>query len=168
MKKILGLGVILIALSTASNAQTPVPATASASATIIAPITLTKDVDLQFGSLAAGAAAGTVTIDASVTPNRTGTNVTLSTIGAAPTAARYTVTGTAGYTYLIGFPSRSVTIINGSNNMLVDNLVSSKVSDIGTLTGGTDIFYVGGRLNVAIAQIPGTYTGTFTVNVNYN
>jgi spore coat protein U-like protein len=51
--------------------------------------------------------------------------------------------------------------------MTVDNF-SSTPNGTGTLTAGTQNITVGGTLNVGAAQASGSYTGTFSVTVNYN
>jgi hypothetical protein len=51
--------------------------------------------------------------------------------------------------------------------------IDTYLTDIGTAgtidgTTGTQSFYVGSTLHVGSSQNPGTYTGSFTVTVNYN
>src|SRR5258705_7180265 len=92
-------------LMVANYATTFAQATASATATatIVAPIAISKTVDMNFGNVAV-IAAGTVVLSPS-TGNRTKTGgVTLpSTIGTV-TAASFDVTGEGAYTYSITLP----------------------------------------------------------------
>ncbi len=51
--------------------------------------------------------------------------------------------------------------------MTVDNFLSTP-SGTGTLTGGAETLNVGATLQVAISQPTGSYTGIYSVTVNYN
>jgi hypothetical protein len=176
MTKILGLGIILAAFSTGVNAQTGDTKSATATATIIAGIELTKNVDLNFGNVAVNAlAGGTVVLPATAAATRTATGgVTLPATAGTVTAAQYDVDGEDGVTYLITFPSSSITITEpiSTATMTVDNFVTnqshSSVTNQGILTGGTSSFYVGATLNVNNAQNAGVYVGTYDVKVDYN
>jgi hypothetical protein len=167
LTKIFCISVILLGFSAASFAQ--VTESALASATIVAPIAISKTVDMNFGNVASSAGAGTVVLTPagtrSVTPG-----VTLpATIGTV-TAASFTVTGTANYTYSITLPSTATTITSGTDNMTVDTFTSSP-TPTGTLNGvGTQTLTVGATLNVGVSQPAGIYvSGTpFDVTVNYN
>lgn len=97
-----------------------------------------------------------------------GGSVLLVTQGASSAAAQFTVAGTAGATYAITLPANdTVTLSDGSNTMAVNNFTSSP-SGTGTLTGGSQVLRVGATLTAGIAQAPGSYTGSFTVSVQYN
>lgn len=177
MKKLLLIfAVILFTAGFASkvSAQNQVSAVNNAGGEIIAPLTIVKDINLEFGKLAVQAStSGTIVLTpaAATSPTATG-GVTLMT-GTTRTAAKYNVGGAASYGYAITVPATSVTITSGLNTMTITDFTFG--SAIGhTLSGGTlsaggiDDFYVGGTLNVAAAQVVGVYTGTFTVSVNYN
>ncbi|PLB86940.1 hypothetical protein C0T31_02470 [Dysgonamonadaceae bacterium] len=150
------------------NAQSTATATdVPATATIVAPISITKVDNLQFGKIIKSTTGGTVKIAASSNANPplytgglsafTGTN--------AVTAASFTVNGEVGYTYSISLPSSiNITHTDGSTTMAVDDFTSTG----GLLTGGTETLYVGATLNVGPNQTSGTYTGTFNVTVAYN
>jgi hypothetical protein len=63
----------------------------------------------------------------------------------------------------------SVTVSNGSEVMTLDNFNRTGSSSQLYLDGaGEDIFAVGARLNVNSRQPGGTYTGTYSVSVDYN
>lgn len=166
MLKLSAFAALLLACATNASAQ-GVSATANAEASIVSPITITKNTDLRFGNIAAGASAGTVVL--SPAGARTPSGVTLPTTTGTVTAATFTVNGTPGYTYSITLPSSPLTLNNGANTMTV-NAFTSTPTPTGTLVGGTDALNVGATLNVGAAQAPGTYTSAspFTVTVNYN
>ncbi|MCX6259282.1 MAG: DUF4402 domain-containing protein, partial [Bacteroidia bacterium] len=62
LKKLISFAVILTAFSAVTFAQPGAFATATATATIVAPIAITKTVDMNFGNVAVGITAGTVVL----------------------------------------------------------------------------------------------------------
>ncbi len=142
----------------------------AAAATIITPISLSETASLNFGTMAVLAGtAGTCILatDGSRTTGGAG-GVNLSVQAPVAAAAAYTATGQAGVTYAITLPTNgTVTVINGGDNMPVNDFVSS-VGASSTLTGGTENFTVGATLEVAAGQATGAYAGTFDVTVAYN
>lgn len=168
ISKFLSLAIVMTAFSVSAMAQ----ATATATATIITPISIAKNIDMNFGNVVTSTAPGTVVL----TPAGTRTaNAGASILAAQPgtvTAAAFTVSGSAGLTYTITLPA-SVTINNGVPSMIVNTFTSTPVAGAGTGTigvGGTQALSVGATLNVAANQAAGVYTsGTaFTVTVGYN
>ena len=167
--KVLATAAIVIAFSNSSFAQAT--ATASASATIITPITIVKNVDMNFGNVAVSASlAGTVVLAPAGTRTTGGAGgVTLPSTTGTVAGADFTVSGQGSYTYAITLPS-SATLSNGTNTMTV-NAFTSVPSVTGTLTsGGTQDLKVGATLNVSAAQAAGLYTNAtgVPVTVNYN
>jgi hypothetical protein len=140
-------------------------ATATATATLITPISISGTADMDFGTVAASATSGTVLLgtDNSATPSG---GVTLP--GGTPTAAQFAVTGEGTSTFTVSLPA-SVTLVSGTDNLTVDNFVSTP-SGTGTLTAGAATIIVGATLNVPANAPSGTYTNTtdLTVTVNYN
>jgi len=168
MKKLLALAVVILGFTAASFAQS-VNATATASATIVAPLAITKTVDLNFGIAAVDGTPGTVVLTPAGVRSRTG-GVTLSASNPGTvTAASFTVTGTTGYTYAITLPSTPTTVTSGANNMTVSTFTSTP-TPTGTLGAAGQIVTVGATLNVGASQVAGTYLSAtpFTVTVAYN
>ena len=170
MKKIIIIAAGLIGFTISANAQAT--ATATASATIVTPITIVKDVDLNFGNVAVSAInSGTVVMTPGGVRSAT-LGVTLPAVAGTPAAASFTVSGESGYTYAITLPTTPLTINSGTNTMTVDNFISNP-SGTGTLSVGataTQTLQVGATLNVAAGQAAGTYQSQtpFPVTVNYN
>jgi len=167
--KVIATAAVVIAFTNSSFAQAT--ATASASATIITPITIVKNVDMNFGNVAVSASlAGTVVLAPAGTRTTGGAGgVTLPSNTGTVAGADFTVSGQASYTYAITLPA-SATISSGSNTMTVNGFTSSPATT-GTLsTGGTQDLKVGATLNVTAAQASGTYTNStgVQVTVNYN
>ena len=82
---------------------------ANASATLVAPITLTKQADLDFGRLSSGASGGTAVVSSAGARSVTGDVVEE---GGTPTAADFDITGESGLAYDITLPT-SITISSG-------------------------------------------------------
>lgn len=160
----------LVAFSVNANAQQTSSATASASATIITPISISKDVDLNFGNVAVSASsAGTVLYTAAGVRSATG-GVSLPATTGSPTVASFTVTGQDNYTYSITLPASATTIDDGNSHTMTVDTWSSNPTPTGTLSSGTATVTVGATLHVAAGQATGSYTSSspFSVLVNYN
>lgn len=162
----------ILALGFTTNVNAQASATATATATIVAPISITKNTDMNFGNIAVQAATGgDVILAAAGTRTRTA-GVTLPAVPGTVSAAAFTVDGEVSYTYDITLPSTvTLTRTSGSETMTADEFTSSIGITAGELDGsGTQDFTVGATLAVAAAQVPGVYvSGTpFTVTVNYN
>jgi hypothetical protein len=129
---------------------------------------------MNFGNVASSASSGTVVLTPAGARSTTG-GVTLPTTVGTTTAASFTVTGEADFTYAITLPAGATTIASGGNTMTVD-VWSSDTNPAGAvLTGGTSDLTVGATLNVGANQPAGAYsssnaggTGDFTITVNYN
>jgi len=140
---------------------------ASTSGTVIAPISITKDTDLQFGKFLAGPVGGTVVVLPAGTRDFTGDTVLFA--GIAPTAATFTVTGETGTTYSVTLPG-SIVLTSGSNTMTVGSFTSTPLAAAGSLAAGTESLKVGATVTVGASQAAGLYTNPagLTVLVNYN
>jgi hypothetical protein len=150
----------VLALGLGANAAQAATATANAKVQILKAITVAKTADLDFGTVVTGASAGTVTLTAA------GGFTCGTGLVCAGTAipARFEVTGTA---------LQFVTVSTGNATLLGPGVSMGAVLTASVpsfkLTGvaATDAFTVGGVLSVNAAQVEGSYSGSFTVNVNY-
>ncbi|MGD1045687.1 MAG: DUF4402 domain-containing protein [Bacteroidota bacterium] len=165
--KYTALLLLLVGLSTYAFAQ--VSATATTSATIVAPIAISKTLNMNFGNVAVIASSGTVVLAPAGTRTSTG-GVTLPATAGTVTAATFTVTGSSGYTYAITLPASATTIDDGASHTMTVDTWTSNPNSTGTLTAGTSTLTVGATLNVGASQVAGSYTSAtpFTVTVNYN
>ena len=140
-------------------------ATGNASATVESAISIVETTAMNFGTFAPTASAGTVTI--ATTGARTSTNV--DELASSPSAATFTVTGGNLAAYSITLPASSITLSDGgSETMSVDTFVSDAGGSPALNGSGSDTFNVGAVLTVGANQVAGSYTGTYTVTVNYN
>jgi len=145
-----------------------ITATASASACIVAPLGISKAVDLDFGNVGAGAANGIVKLNPDGSREQTG-GASLPSVSGTVTAASFTVTGEPDCAYYIMLPG-ALTLSNGAENMTVDSFSSNPVST-GTIgPAGSQTLTVGASLNVDAMQPLGDYISLneFPVTINYN
>ena len=168
--KSIAIAAVVIGFSNSSFAQAT--ATASVAANIITPITIVKTVDMNFGNVAVSATiAGTAVLAPAGTRTTGGAGgVTLPATNGTVSAASFTVSGQASYTYAITLPT-TATITDGSSHSMTVNSFTSSPSATGVLsTGGSQTLTVGATLNVTAAQAPGAYTNAtgVPVTVNYN
>jgi len=144
---------------------------------ILQPILIKETAPLHFGAMSIPETQTDVIL--STTKVRSATSPSgISLVDQPPFSsnATYTVAGSANATYAIDLPSGAVTLSNGSasNNITVINFKArSSSSNVdgpsGTLSSsGEDSFSVGATLQLASSQPSGTYTGAFTVTINYN
>ena len=172
------LSALIAAPAQADSAQ----ATANAQATVVAPLTLVKVTDLNFGRIVARPTAGTVTVNVNTSAcSTTGAILHQGTCQYAEFAGMgtrrmtvriqvpttITVTGPAGATMLVDTvtlgTAPELQFIGGNGNGLGNgNRRYEIVSNTGIFT-----FRVAGRLNVGANQRPGVYVGTFNVVAQY-
>ena len=134
----------------------------NATATIIAPIAIANTTDLAFANVVASGDADTVV----VSPAGGRTCGGFLTCAGTVSAGAFAVTGGSGATYAITLPA-STTVTFGANNMTVSAFTSTP-SGTGTLTGGAETVSVGATIQVGASQAQGSYTGTYSVTVEYN
>ena len=173
MKKIIFFAAIaMIAFTTNAVAQSTATDFAVTNATVIAPITITKTIDMSFGNLVSTVAGGDVNLPTSGA--RTGdVDILLGSDNGTVTAASFDITGEASYSYGITLPtSLDVTDVASSTTMAVGTFVSlPAATGSGTLsTGGTQTLLVGATITLGAGQAAGDYTNTtdMIVTVMYN
>lgn len=157
---------LLFCLFSAGNAAAVV-GSSPISAEIVSSLAITNTASLNFGQIAAGASAGTVTM----TPLgiRVPVGVTLGNQGTS-SASSFTVTGSPLNLYTIVLPADgTVTLTSGAHPAMGVNTFLSLPLLIGTLgLTGNQTLLVGATLSVGANQPNGTYSGTFNVTVAYN
>ena len=172
MKRTKIFGAAVAMLFCAANANAQATATANASATIVSPISISKTTDLSFGNISVDATGGTVILEPSLAATRSiggAGGVTFPSNTGTVTAAAFTVSGQADFTFATNVINSSIILSNGTEDMLVENFSIS--AGAGTLSpAGTQNIYIGADLLVNPSQASGIYTSAapFTVLVNYN
>lgn len=159
-------------------AQTSASATATVTTSIYTPITVTRTLDLSFGDVFPGSAAGTVIVDPTgLATTFTGTGVSLGVHPAV--AASYTMTGKKNASFSLTLPADNSVSLTGPGTAMTLTKFTAAVGAGGTTTpgptftaalgaAGTQTFNVGATMNVGINQVEGSYTGTYNVLVTYN
>lgn len=156
---------IAFAGSIAAAAMVAAPAhaateTVGADAEIIEAVSLANVVDIDFGTIAADATGGTVSVAATAAGTRA--CGTLTCVGTASSGS-VDVTAASGQTVDVTMPTGTVTLSDGTNNMTM----TPSVSSASFTSTGTDTIYFGGSLTVAANQAAGAYSGSFNVDVDY-
>src|SRR5688500_5643260 len=98
--------VLLLVGSASVNAQNTAQATATA--TIVTPISIAKTSDMNFGNLAVDAITGGSVVLAPNGSRTAADGVSLPATSGTVSAAAFTVTGNAGYTYSITLPGNVI------------------------------------------------------------
>lgn len=163
--------------SPAFAAPATVTANATAKGVVLLPLTLTKTSDLDFGTVVASAAAGTVVIS----PDDGSRAVTGGVTGVPSFAggrALFQGAGSASQQVVLTLNAATV-LTSGSNTITVNSMTfdtgaASAVNGSGNLAttrtiNGTGAFSigVGGNFAIAANQANGLYTGTFSVTADY-
>ena len=164
----------LLVAAVAATVATPAlaqqaPATALAKGTVLQSLTLVKQTDLDFGTVAPDLNnPGQVVIDAD-----SGTRTTAGSVVGLPgvyTRGQFDGSGTAGNTVQITLnqPAGGV-IVNGGNSInAVLALDSASAAGPRTIpVGGVFSVYVGGTFDIAANQPSGVYSAQFDVIATY-
>lgn len=164
-----------LAFASAAAAQgAPTSAPSRAEAAVLRPLAFVRDEDLNFGLIIPGATAGVVRIEPNGTRTATG-GVTL--VGSTHQAARFSGLGSFNQQVLISMSANTIQLTGPGAPMTVSQWeIGSTPTAILTTTptrfriaaaNGLFNFPLGARLAVGANQAPGTYTGTFSITLNY-
>ena len=145
---------------------------------LIDALTITKLADLDFGDLVV-TSGGTIVLTPTVTPTCVATGGVIHSAecvpatfgGSGQSGQRVRVRRPIGNTITLTGPGADMTVtnitINGDPTLIpVRSHPNWERYTIGS-ADGTFIFRVGGTLNVNAGQLPGTYTGTFDIRLDY-
>lgn len=157
--------VVAFGFSGTAMAQTLSPA-ATASATLITPLTVAKDYDLSFATVASSGTSGTVVVDHSNASTVTGG---VSKVTGTPSTAQFTVTGEVSKTFTLTYPS-TINLSKGSGTDLVVTL-SCDTTSPATLPSSspyTKVIKLGGSLAIPANTPSGTYTNTTDLKITVN
>ena len=157
----------LLALLNLHTAYGQATQTVNVNATIISGLSLTVNRHLNLGGIVpSNSGSISVTIDPSLSSSRTKSGTGGMLVGNG-TSAIVSITGQANYPVNIVLPT-SVTVTSNSNQMTLNNFLSSASGNSLTLDGtGTANFQIGATINLTQNQPVGLYEGTFQVIVNY-
>jgi hypothetical protein len=172
---------LFVALSGIMALGVSVPAVAQVSANgtikIVQPLTVDRNQHMAFGTIvkpAVDANAGSVSVSAAASSERTLTNVTA--VGVGQRAAQFTLRGEGGQTVSLGVPA-TFSMTGGGSSLTVTTSTSYTRALLGPTTVSLDndlgedgefVFYVGGSVNIDADTKSAEYTGSFTVTASYN
>ena len=167
--KLLALGGMLLGLGPPVFGQGGSVTNATATAKIVLAISVTKSLDMDFGTIIKDYAGGTVTIPVNGS-SRTNQGVSLGSVEG--TAAKFHADGTEGCGFAITFPS-TITLRTGdggANETMNVTLATNLTDNNGVLTTEGLDFNIGGTLTIAADQVAGLYNSVtpFAVSVDYN
>lgn len=129
-------------------------------------ISLTPTRNLDFGRFVAGA-GGTVAVDVSGARSKSGAVILLYSPNAGQAQFSLSGKGGNGKGVSISLPADGSTLLtSGSATMAVNAFIASP-SSLNSMPAGGTTLSVGATLSVAPNQAPGTYSGSFSVIVNY-
>jgi hypothetical protein len=168
--------VVIAAGAVAALALTSAPAAAAVSATananaqakIFRPLTLTKNTDLNFGTIVISGSSFTgevVQLDqAGAVTCGGGTNLVCDTTNAS--AATFTVVGTNNQTVDVTVPA--TVSLTGSNGGTLSMSTDAPATVALGASGNAGVpFGVGGSISIDSTTTDGVYTGNFDVTANY-
>jgi hypothetical protein len=164
----LGKAPLLLACALMTPSAFAAAGPANSTAAVVTAGQLVKVQDLRFGLIVPAATGGTVVINpATLGRSKTGGPLLTGT-GFGPSefiALGFPAQNT--FLQLVLPPPTTITRVGGGATMLVNNFTFSG-SGVSVLNAqGFYQFFVGGTLNVGANQAFGTYTGTFTMTVNF-
>ena len=182
VNKVLLGSTTLLAMGAAGQQAQAATANVGIDAVILAPITVTPGVNLDFGILTDGGAGGTATVDTADTLS--GTTGATSGAGGTIASGTFDIAGSTGNQINITTPA-SVTIADGGNTMTVHSFAilapaaGGGGNNTGTAGAGANLastltaspaagYRLGGTLVVGAAQAAGTYSGNVTITAVYN
>ncbi len=150
-------------------AQATASTSASGSATIIRPITIAKTADLQFGRVVLPS-TGSATVVIANTADTVATGTAVGLTGIATTRGKFAIGGESAQA--INITVGTLTMTGPAASTLAVTLSPDKASGAalsGAVIGsaGSLTLNVGGTVTLPSTQTPGTYSGSFTVNVGY-
>jgi hypothetical protein len=140
--------------------------TTNGTATIAAPITLTENSSLRFGSVVRPTSnTNTLTLGTTTcAPALTGTG-NAALLSSTSGCATYTVTGETGQAFNIVTDSNFAMTRSGGSETITVTL--SKSAATGTVGQASAAFKVGGSFPIDTTTVAGAYSGSFNVTVTY-
>jgi len=128
---------------------------------VVVPMTITNTSNLEFGDIIGGT-AGTVIISPLGAPSGTLTSTGTQSAGT------FNITGANNRTFSIAI-AKVTDLVNGGDDLVISAFTNTEGGATGTLSGtGTLTLGVGATITADSSEPDATYTGTYTVDVDYN
>lgn len=155
-----------VALATAAMGATTAhaeTASAASKAKLYRPINFAVVLELDFGSIVSGPAGGTVVLDPA-TGTRDCAGGTLVCTGSF-SWSRLSLTGSDANVRVTYAPT--FTLVGPGAPIAAELDFPGGSGAVVSLSGGSRTIDIGAKLHIAPNQVPGNYTGLFSVNVDY-
>lgn len=167
MKKIYLLAAVsVLTLGYAEVWAAQATGTGNISAKIVAPVTVTENQRLDFGTILAPTdSAKTVKISTDGSRSDGDSGILVNTNPGH--AGLFDVKGADSQTMTITVPDTVTLTSTGGSSMTVNNFATEPANKKLTLSGTSGQIKVGADLTVSQGQAEGDYTGTYTVTVSY-
>ena len=172
----------LVSSQAAAQAVDGDTATARIQTVIQTPGSIDKTADMNFGSIAQSSNAGTVVLAPGATATCTTTGGLIRT--GVCRAARFSIYGRRNWKVRIRETNGGVVTLNGpAGATMTMNAITMSYTDLTPVNGangwnlgrynidnntGIAEIWLGGTLNVGVAQTPGVYTGTVVIQIQFN
>jgi hypothetical protein len=154
---------VATAFSTSAFAATTNTASSNATVNIVSPLTLTNDNGLDFGTIVGPFTGEVVHVNSAGASDCATVGLTCS---GTPSAAKFTVTGTANQALVLTIPN-SVTLNRSGGGSLSVDLSGDKPANPTLDSAGSASFTIGGKLTLTSGTVDGVYSNTFDVTANY-
>jgi len=172
LNKALIVGTALVSISSVAVQKAQAAAgTGPMTAVILEPIVVSGTQALHFGSITQ-TGVGTVTIDTAGNRSSTGSVTEVVGLGAEQQGV-LSLSGATGVNIVLSMAAATFTVddaglgvamnVNGFN---IETAAGGATQTV-TITVSPGAIPLGGTLNVGATQVAGTYTGTYTINANY-
>lgn len=162
----LALAAATVVVGVASDEALATNQTGHASAHIVQAINVVENKQMNFGYIIPPSGGGPVTLTTGNTISGAGFTFSGTTV-----PGQFTATGSAGELVTVSFSNNdTLTDTLGTHTMTLSNYTNNAAATFsGTLGSGpgTVTFDVGATLNVGANQAGGSYSGTYTVTVDY-
>lgn len=160
MNKLLLIAGATIASASITSSAIAAQATGTATANVLEPITITNTSPLQFGDVDV-TGGGTVVIGPTGTPGGSLTSVGTQSAGT------FDLTGQSGASFSIAIATLTE-LTNAGHDLILSVYTNTEGGATGTMTGGAITLGVGATITADGSEAAGPYSGTYTVDIDYN
>ncbi len=160
MNKLLIIAGATFASACITTSAIAVQATGIATASVLTPITITNASNLEFGDVDV-TGGGTVIISPIGAASGTLTSVGTQSAGT------FTLTGASGATFSIAI-AKVTDLTFGAFDLVISSFTNTEGGATGTMTGGGITLGVGATITADGNEGVGAYSGTYTVDIDYN
>lgn len=158
-------GALVAAVAITATPALANPATATATANIVKPLEITKDDDLNFGTITMGSTLTTSDVTVAASSGATAVCDGVMLVCTDPSnPASFDVAGVGDLVADLSYDTNPTELENVDGDTVPFTLDGATTV---TLTNGVGRFYAGGTITVTSATKPGVYSADFEVSADY-